>query len=106
MAEEPPTQRVADIDKPFAFPAPIVAKPTSEVEDRIPSRASVDLATAVTRPMPAATSPIADEPQADERTLRHYAAEEKASRRFVKNFIVWVLCAIVMIVLLMLFLTD
>lgn len=47
---------------------------------------------------------LTDETQWNERTLRHYASEERSSRRFVKNFIVWLLCAIILIVLMTIFL--
>lgn len=95
----------AVIDEPAAPPAAAISEPV------------------VAEPMPLSSEPPAwpsapgrasaaaillddSETQIDDRTLRHYASEEKASRRFVKNFMVWVICAIVMIVLMMVFLTD
>ena len=60
-------------------------------------------------PAPAAALATGIDPSEEEgdwnrRALRHYSSEEKASKRFVKNVIVWVVCAICMILLMLFFL--
>lgn len=56
----------------------------------------------------ATVAPAIDSPDEERnwnrRASRHYSLEERLSKRFVKNIIVWVVCAIVLVLLMLFFL--
>ncbi|MDA1049951.1 MAG: hypothetical protein O3C40_05660 [Planctomycetota bacterium] len=104
LLSEPPLAVPPVIEPPLAD-STITEPPTSGPRNYSPA----DLLPPGTGVSPEEVMPArAEEHEAvpHDRRSRHLAAEERASRKFVKNLIVWVCCAIVLVSILAFFLMQ